>query len=42
MTGSYDRGPLSLYANLADSRAMGKDINSAQFNFAPDELLGRE
>jgi outer membrane receptor protein involved in Fe transport len=38
LTGSYDRGPLSLYANLAWSRAMGKDINSAQFNFAPDEL----
>jgi outer membrane receptor protein involved in Fe transport len=38
LTGSYDRGPLSLYANLAWSRAMGKNINSAQFNFAPDEL----
>jgi outer membrane receptor protein involved in Fe transport len=38
LTGSYDRGPLLLYANLAWSRAMGKDINSAQFNFAPDEL----
>ena len=38
LTGSYDRGPLSLYANLAWSRAIGKDINSAQFNFAPDEL----
>jgi outer membrane receptor protein involved in Fe transport len=38
LTGSYDRGPLSLYANLAYSRAMGKNINSAQFNFAPDEL----
>ena len=37
-TASYDRGPLSLYANLAWSRAMGKDINSAQFNFSPDEL----
>ncbi len=35
-TASYDHGPLSLYANLAWSRAMGKDINSAQFNFAPD------
>jgi outer membrane receptor protein involved in Fe transport len=37
-TGSYDHGPLSLYGNLAYSRAMGKDINSAQFNFSPDEL----
>jgi outer membrane receptor protein involved in Fe transport len=35
---SYDRGPLSMYANVAWSKAMGKDINSAQFNFAPDEL----
>jgi len=37
-TSSYDRGPLSLYANLAYARAMGKDINSAQYNFEPDEL----
>jgi outer membrane receptor protein involved in Fe transport len=37
-TTSYDRGPISLYANLAWSRAMGKNINSAQFNFSPDEL----
>ena len=35
---SYDRGPLSLYANLAFSRAVGKDIDTAQFNFAPEEL----
>jgi outer membrane cobalamin receptor len=35
---SYDHGPLSLYANLAYSRAMGEDINSAQFNFSPAEL----
>ena len=39
-TGSYDRGPLSLYANLAYSRAMGKNIDSAQFNFSPAELAG--
>jgi outer membrane receptor protein involved in Fe transport len=37
-TASYDRGPWSIYANLAWSRAMGKHIVSAQFNFAPDEL----
>ena len=37
-TTSYDRGPVSLYANLAWSRALGKDINSAQFNFGADEL----
>jgi outer membrane receptor protein involved in Fe transport len=38
LTASYDRGPLSLYANVAWSRAVGKNINSAQFNFQPDEL----
>jgi outer membrane receptor protein involved in Fe transport len=37
-TGSYDRGPWSVYGNLAWSRAMGKKITSAQFNFGPDEL----
>ena len=38
LTTSYDRGPWSLYGNAASSRAMGKGIVSAQFNFAPDEL----
>jgi outer membrane receptor protein involved in Fe transport len=38
LTASYERGPLSLYGNLAWSRAVGKNINSAQFNFQPDEL----
>ncbi|MGA3004898.1 MAG: TonB-dependent receptor [Acetobacteraceae bacterium] len=38
LTASYDRGPWSLYANLARSRAMGKEINSAQYNFAAAEL----
>lgn len=37
-TGSYDRGPWSIYANLAWSRAMGKNITSAEFNFGADEL----
>ena len=35
---SYDHGPLSLYGNFAWSRAIGKDITSAQFNFAQDDL----
>jgi outer membrane receptor protein involved in Fe transport len=35
---SYDRGPWSLYGNLSISRAIGKDINSAQFTFSPDDL----
>ncbi len=38
VTTNYDHGPISLYANLAWSRALGKDINSAQFNFGADEL----
>jgi outer membrane receptor protein involved in Fe transport len=37
-TGSYDRGPWSLYGNLAYSRAVGTNIESAQFNFSADEL----
>jgi outer membrane receptor protein involved in Fe transport len=37
-TVSYDRGPLSLYANLAWSRALGKDIDSAQYNFSAADL----
>ena len=35
---SYDQGPWSLYGNLAISRAIGKDINSAQFTFSPEDL----
>ena len=35
---SYDRGPLSLYGNVAASRAIGKNIDSAQFNFGADDL----
>ncbi|SFK23744.1 TonB-dependent receptor [Methylocapsa palsarum] len=35
---AYDDGPLSVYANAAYSRALGTNIVSAQFNFAPDEL----
>jgi outer membrane receptor protein involved in Fe transport len=38
LTGSYDSGPWSLFGNLAWSEAQGTNINSAQFNFAPDEL----
>jgi outer membrane cobalamin receptor len=35
---SYDRGPLSLYSNVAVSRAIGRGIDTSQFNFAPAEL----
>ncbi|MEA2728412.1 MAG: hypothetical protein QOF70_2887, partial [Acetobacteraceae bacterium] len=38
LTGNYDRGPWSVYGNVALSRAMGKDIVSAQNNFSADEL----
>jgi outer membrane receptor protein involved in Fe transport len=37
-TASYDHGPLSLYSNVAWSRAMGKNIDSAQYNFSATEL----
>ena len=35
---TYDRGPLSLYANVANSRAIGKNIVSSQFNFSASDL----
>ena len=35
---TYDRGPFSLYANLAWSRAIGKDIVSSQFDFSSGDL----
>ncbi len=35
---TYDHGPLSLYANVARSRAVGKDIVSSQFDFSADDL----
>jgi outer membrane receptor protein involved in Fe transport len=38
LTTSYDRGPWSFYGNLAYSRAMGEDIDSAQFNFTAAQL----
>jgi outer membrane receptor protein involved in Fe transport len=38
LTANYTSKNLSLYANFATQRARGKQIESAQFNFAPDEL----
>lgn len=35
---TYDQGPISLYANVAWSRAIGKDIISSQFDFSADDL----
>lgn len=37
-TSDYKQGPLSVYANLAISKAMGKGVESGQFNFGQDEL----
>lgn len=37
-TTSYQNGPWLLYGNLAFSRAIGKEINTAQFNFAAEDL----
>ena len=36
--GNYTTGNLSVYLNLAAQSAKGKEIDSAQFNFAPDDL----
>ena len=38
LSASYEHGPISLYANTAVSRGVGKDIDSAQFNFNAAEL----
>jgi outer membrane receptor protein involved in Fe transport len=38
LTLNYATKSFSAYANLSTQRARGKDIESAQFNFAPDEL----
>lgn len=37
-TANYRQDKLSGYFNIAQSRAMGKNIISSQYNFAPDEL----
>jgi outer membrane receptor protein involved in Fe transport len=38
LSASYENGPWSVFGNLAWSEAKGTNINSAQFNFAADEL----
>jgi outer membrane receptor protein involved in Fe transport len=35
---SYEVGDWSFYGNFAASKALGKGISSAQFNFSPDDL----
>ena len=38
LTTSYDHGPVSLYGSVALSRAIGKDIDSSQFDFSAADL----
>jgi outer membrane receptor protein involved in Fe transport len=38
LTGTYNLGPFSVYANFATQRAMGEDIISSQFNFSAADL----
>ncbi|MFM8532198.1 MAG: TonB-dependent receptor, partial [Acidimicrobiia bacterium] len=38
LTGSYDKGPWSIYGNLAWSEARGTSINSGQYNHELSEL----
>jgi outer membrane receptor protein involved in Fe transport len=38
LTGSYRSGNFASYANFANTVSMAKKVESAQFNFAPDEL----
>jgi outer membrane receptor protein involved in Fe transport len=37
-SGTYTHGPISTYANLALEKAQGRDIETSQFNFSPEEL----
>ena len=38
LSGNYTHGPIDLYANVSRGREKAKDIISAQYFFAPDEL----
>jgi outer membrane receptor protein involved in Fe transport len=38
LSGNYTHGPIDLYANVARGDEKGKDIISAQYFFAPEEL----
>ncbi len=38
LSATYNRGPLSVYGNLAYSRGIGKDITSSQFEFSQSDL----
>ena len=38
LTGSYNHGPLSTYANFAYAKNQGRDIISSEFNFSAEDL----
>ncbi|MEO6247808.1 MAG: TonB-dependent receptor [Sphingomicrobium sp.] len=38
LSANYARGPVDLYVNLAHGQEKGRNINSSQYFFAPDEL----
>ncbi len=38
LTTTYDNGPFSYYGNLAIAQQKAEGINSAEFNFSPDDL----
>ena len=38
LSSSYAHGGMSAYLNVSWSRAMGRDVVTGQYNFAPDEL----
>ncbi len=38
LSANYTHGPIDLYANVARGQEKGKDIISAQYFFAPEEL----
>lgn len=37
-TANYNQGPFSAYANVAVSRAIGRQVITSQYNFDPDDL----
>ena len=39
LSANYAHGPVTAYANLAYSKAQGRDIVSSQFNFDPADLI---
>jgi outer membrane receptor protein involved in Fe transport len=38
LSANYTRGPFDVYANVAHGQEKGRNINSSQYFFAPDEL----